>query len=345
MNQIVAAACPTIPICRASSSAISPRRCRSALPTRSSITAAARDHRHHAGQQHDQSRRARASWRLKERDRRRRPAEIAAAFAVARDSFDFSASTGSSIRSTTRFGGAADEALSRAADAATAGDDMVLAQCPPRRRAGRARGPICGRDRRAFPDTRPGPAAERLAADGGSPPGAARSGHSRRRGGALRRLADLQRAPDIVQVAARAKEPIKTVAQLFFEVGSALAIDRLVGQAMQIPPSRFHERLAINRTVDGILQIHRAIAARAMKGDGAAQGWSAWSAGRAELVCSGRAGRSISFCASGPSTWRACRLPPTSSPKSRQGTRQATGGARFFMTAIWVEVFTHARTA
>ena len=94
----------------------------------------------------------------------------------------------------------------------------------------------------------------------------------------------LQRAPDIVQVAARAKEPIKTVAQLFFEVGSALAIDRLVGQAMQIPPSRFHERLAINRTVDGILQIHRAIAARAMKGDGAAQGWSAWSAGRAELL-------------------------------------------------------------
>jgi glutamate dehydrogenase len=99
------------------------------------------------------------------------------------------------------------------------------------------------------------------------------------------RLRYLQRGPDIVQVAAREKEPIKAVAQLFFEVGSALAIDRLVRQAMQIPPSRFHERLAINRTVDGILQTHRAIAARALKGDGgAARGWAAWSAGRGELL-------------------------------------------------------------
>ena len=47
----------------------------------------------------------------------------------------------------------------------------------------------------------------------------------------------MQRGPDIVQVAAREKQSIETVARLFFEVGSALAIDRLVGQAMQIPPS------------------------------------------------------------------------------------------------------------
>src|SRR5262245_18136292 len=95
----------------------------------------------------------------------------------------------------------------------------------------------------------------------------------------------LQRGPDIVQVAARDKQSIETVARLFFEVGSALAIDRLVGQAMQIPPSRFHERMAINRTVDGILQTHRAIVARALRGDGGtAQGWSAWSAERSELL-------------------------------------------------------------
>ena len=95
----------------------------------------------------------------------------------------------------------------------------------------------------------------------------------------------MQRGPDIVQVAAREKQSIETVARLFFEVGSALAIDRLVGQAMQIPPSRFHERMAINRTVDGILQTHRAIVARALRGDGGKpQGWSAWSAERSELL-------------------------------------------------------------
>jgi hypothetical protein len=65
---------------------------------------------------------------------------------------------------------------------------------------------------------------------------------------------------------------------------------------MQIPPSRFHERMAINRTVDGILQTHRAIVARAL---GCAATGESRKGGRpgapsAPSCCNAHAGRSTS---------------------------------------------------
>jgi glutamate dehydrogenase len=89
----------------------------------------------------------------------------------------------------------------------------------------------------------------------------------------------LQRAPDIVMVAGESRQPIEAVARVFFHSGIDLRVDRLIAQAGQIHPDDFYERMAINRTVDGIIQIHRAIVSRAMtrqRSDGDGDGWSRW---------------------------------------------------------------------
>jgi glutamate dehydrogenase len=87
----------------------------------------------------------------------------------------------------------------------------------------------------------------------------------------------LQRAPDIVMVAGESRRPIEAVARVFFQSGIDLRVDRLIGRSGQIHPDDFYERMAINRTVDGIIQTHRAIVSRAVtrqRGDG--DGWGRW---------------------------------------------------------------------
>jgi glutamate dehydrogenase len=86
----------------------------------------------------------------------------------------------------------------------------------------------------------------------------------------------LQRAPDVVMVAEQCDQPIEAVARVLFRSGVDLRIDRLISESTQIEASDFYERLAINRTVDGIIQNHRAIVTRAIakKGDGDA--WDHW---------------------------------------------------------------------
>jgi glutamate dehydrogenase len=87
----------------------------------------------------------------------------------------------------------------------------------------------------------------------------------------------LQRAPDVVMVAGESHHPIEAVARVLFHSGIDLRIDRLIAQSGQIHPDDFYERMAINRTVDGIIQTHRAIVSRAMtRQRGDSDGWTKW---------------------------------------------------------------------
>jgi glutamate dehydrogenase len=73
------------------------------------------------------------------------------------------------------------------------------------------------------------------------------------------RLAHLQRAPDIVQTATQAGAELKTAAKAFFASGVRFDIDRLIGRAGALVAKDFFERLAINRTIDQVFLAHRTL--------------------------------------------------------------------------------------
>jgi hypothetical protein len=87
----------------------------------------------------------------------------------------------------------------------------------------------------------------------------------------------LQRAPDVVMVAGQSNQPIEAVARVLFHSGNRSAhrsADRT--NPAKIEAGDFYERLAINRTVDGIIQTHRAIVSRAIARTDAGDPWSRW---------------------------------------------------------------------
>jgi glutamate dehydrogenase len=87
----------------------------------------------------------------------------------------------------------------------------------------------------------------------------------------------LQRAPDVVMVAGQSHQPVEAVARVLFHSSVDLRIDRLIVQSGLIETGDFYERMAINRTIDGIIQTHRAIVSRAMSKQGAdGHGWNRW---------------------------------------------------------------------
>jgi len=89
-------------------------------------------------------------------------------------------------------------------------------------------------------------------------------------------LRHMQRGPDIVQVATRTKQPVAAVARTFFDVSVGLGIDRLFAQSAQITANAYY-RLAINRTLDGIVQTHRGIALEIMSAPSAGdRNWDKW---------------------------------------------------------------------
>ena len=90
-------------------------------------------------------------------------------------------------------------------------------------------------------------------------------------------LRHMQRGPDIVQVATRTKQPVVAVARTFFDVAAGLGIDRLFAHSAQIVASDYYDRLAINRTLDGIVQTHRAIALDIMSAQKSGdRNWEVW---------------------------------------------------------------------
>lgn len=98
-------------------------------------------------------------------------------------------------------------------------------------------------------------------------------------------LRHMQRGPDIVQVATRTKQPVTAVATTFFDVANGLGIDRLFAQSAQITASAYYDRLAINRTLDGIVQTHRGIALEIMSARNAGdRNWGKWADKNGEAV-------------------------------------------------------------
>ncbi|MGE0210424.1 MAG: NAD-glutamate dehydrogenase [Parvibaculaceae bacterium] len=86
----------------------------------------------------------------------------------------------------------------------------------------------------------------------------------------------LQRGPDVVLVASQTGRSIETVARVFFEAAHDLGVDRLIGQAVSMTAKDFYERLAINRSIDGIFQTHRGIVVKAVGGKSKDASWGRW---------------------------------------------------------------------
>ncbi len=86
------------------------------------------------------------------------------------------------------------------------------------------------------------------------------------------------RAPDIVQVAAQSGQPINSVAKTYFTTGIGLGIDRLIVRSDEIDTSRYYDKLAVNRSIDGILQTLRVIVISTMATkSGKKDPWQHWS--------------------------------------------------------------------
>jgi glutamate dehydrogenase len=86
----------------------------------------------------------------------------------------------------------------------------------------------------------------------------------------------LQRAPDVVMVAGQCDQPIEAVARVLFRSGVDLRIDLLITESTLIETGDFYERLAIHRTVDSLIRTHRAIVTRAFAKQGDGDAWSRW---------------------------------------------------------------------
>ncbi|NRA88275.1 MAG: NAD-glutamate dehydrogenase, partial [Rhizobiales bacterium] len=69
----------------------------------------------------------------------------------------------------------------------------------------------------------------------------------------------LDNASDIVRVAERANANLKDVAKLYFSVGDFMGIQWLISSARKMRMEDHYDRLAINRTIDGLQATHRRI--------------------------------------------------------------------------------------
>ncbi|HKQ95772.1 MAG TPA: NAD-glutamate dehydrogenase domain-containing protein, partial [Aestuariivirgaceae bacterium] len=214
------------------------------------------------------------------------PANIAAAFAVARDSFEFITLNQQVDGLDGRIAAALQTELYlklqlrlrratlwflRHADLAQ-GLDSVIAHF----RAG------IGSLDRVLMETLPEPAAARV---GEAQAQLTDAGVPEELAARLSRLRYLQRAPDIVQLAGEANASMAATARGLYGAGIHLGIDRILAQAATLVAGDFFERLAINRTIDQVLLSHRALVQRIMAHRGAADDpWEAWSDAHAAKV-------------------------------------------------------------
>ncbi len=96
-----------------------------------------------------------------------------------------------------------------------------------------------------------------------------------------RRIAGLRyllRAPDIVLVANLTGQQTIKVAKTYFTAGIGLGVDRLIQRSDEIDTSHYYDKLAVNRTLDGILQSLRGIvSAMLAEHSGKQDPWQTWS--------------------------------------------------------------------
>ncbi len=95
----------------------------------------------------------------------------------------------------------------------------------------------------------------------------------------------LQRGPDIVLISAETGMGYLEVGRAVFASASALRLDQLVEEIGRMVARDFVERRAINRLVAQLFQTHRAIVARTMRITASPQGhWPAWHAAHRQAV-------------------------------------------------------------
>ena len=82
----------------------------------------------------------------------------------------------------------------------------------------------------------------------------------------IARLRYLSRGPDIVLVATQTKRPVETVARAFFGIGVRLGIDRLAARAGQVEVGDYFDRLALARSVESVFGSQRSLVAEILCG-------------------------------------------------------------------------------
>ena len=89
-----------------------------------------------------------------------------------------------------------------------------------------------------------------------------------------------QRAPDVVKIAQETGATIAAVGRALFASAGDLGVDRLIAEGGRLPAKDFVERQAINRLLTQVFNAHRALVARAVTDAGAEanKAWDLWKA-------------------------------------------------------------------
>jgi glutamate dehydrogenase len=93
----------------------------------------------------------------------------------------------------------------------------------------------------------------------------------------------LARAPDVVKIAAESGAGIPSVAAALYGSASELGIERLIAEGLRLKARDLLERQAINRLMAQLFATHRAIVGRIVAGEG---GFAGWRSRNAELFAS-----------------------------------------------------------
>jgi glutamate dehydrogenase len=83
----------------------------------------------------------------------------------------------------------------------------------------------------------------------------------------------LARAPDVVKIAAQSRAPVPAVAAALYGSAYELGIERLVEEALRLKARDLLERQAINRLMGQLFATHRAIVTGIVAGEGGLAAW------------------------------------------------------------------------
>ncbi|MGF7160752.1 glutamate dehydrogenase [Rhodoligotrophos appendicifer] len=100
---------------------------------------------------------------------------------------------------------------------------------------------------------------------------------------ALAQLRFSYRGADIVAVATQSGADVAEVTAVFFRVGRELGIDTILTSTSKMSVSDYYDRLAINRTIDVIFAVHRDLVTEILAEYGA-DGWARWRESRLNAV-------------------------------------------------------------
>ncbi len=101
----------------------------------------------------------------------------------------------------------------------------------------------------------------------------------------IARLRYLARGPDIVLVATQTKRPVEAVASVFFGIGVRLGVDQLAARAGRVEVSDYFDRLALGRAGESMFATQRSLVAEILRGaNSKADPLAAWAKTNAEVL-------------------------------------------------------------